>query len=341
VRLSPRELVLLVNAVARKELTVYIPHLRAEALEVDLASWGLRVFEEQVGMLDGALRALGHEGPRLVDLLWDSLLSAGVILPRNVDELVELMEECAEPPSLRSPQPRLVALDTNVLYNATLTAASRLTRARPPLLISSCVLEELARQATRREPGSSSTLLKLCKARGAPQQLLQKLRGMPGLAWRRAIAALRERRRLASTYPLSSTPGCRRVGDYPIVRDYASFARARGCRVTLVTHDRGLGTAASALGLPVLTLEPPERRVERLKPSALPDLLYYMAVNFMAVDVRGEHGWARLWPWWRGAQGEELLRGELDVEVAPHLLPQLEGELEALRRVEAALGGGP
>ena len=93
-RLSPRELVLLVNAVARKELTVYIPHLRAEALEVDLASWGLRVFEEQVGMLDGALRALGHEGPRLVDLLWDSLLSAGVILPRNVDELVELMEEC-------------------------------------------------------------------------------------------------------------------------------------------------------------------------------------------------------------------------------------------------------
>lgn len=336
-KLKPCELVLVLNEVVEERLTVLLPQFRVELMELRYSDGRvLRVGVEELRMLDGALRSLGFRGRSLASLFWDSLQSACVIAPSNVSDLLELMEEYSKLPSPRDPLPKLVAVDTNILYNSTLTLAYRLSGHRPPILVSWCVMRELS-SPLRKRGGSSTALVKLAEARRAPRALVRELEHAWGLETRRAFAALRERDRVVSTYPVTVTERRMCRGDYSIVEDYS---RIRGCRVTLVTHDKNLSGIASTLGLPVLYLEGPKRDFSKIPLSLLGEMLYYLAVNYLVVEVRGERGWARAWSWWERMRDDEAEEGLLRVEMPPRVEERVESELMVLRRVEEALRGG-
>ena len=333
-KLRVEELTVLTNTIADQVLEFSLPQYRAELMRISYVDGRVLSLtaDDELGALESILRSMGCLRPPVSrHLFWDAMTSAGVLRPPNIDELLSLMERATRfDPS--DPRQKVLAVDTNVLYNCTLTLASRMTRYRSPIAVSGCILYEIAVKVQLEvSKGEAKWVRRLASIRGS-RKLGEELASAWHLERRRGLAALREYERVKLAYPSISTPRRKCRGDAEVARDYSRLM-ARGVNVVLVTHDKQMYSTARAHDLPVMLLEPPEKRIDRVPLNCLPEVLYHLSVNFGLVRVSGEKGWAIVKSGWREVSDEEAVKGILLVESSPEVESEISGEVEVARSI--------
>ena len=333
-KLRVEELTILTNTIADEVLEFSLPQYRAELVRISYVDGRVLSLtaDDELGALESILRSMGCLRPPVSrHLFWDALTSAGVLQPPNMDELLNLMGRATRfDPS--DPRQKVLAVDTNVLYNCTLTLAAGMTRSRPPITVSGCILYEIAvkvQKETDREEAKWTR--QLAGIRGS-RKLGDELAYTWCLERRRGLAALREYERVKLTYPFISTPRRKCRGDAEVARDYSRLM-ARGVNTVLVTHDRQMYSTARAHDLPVILLKPPKRKLDGIPLTCIPEVIYHLSVNFGLVRVSGEKGWAIVRSAWRGASDEEAVKGILLVESSPEVEGEVLSEVEVARSV--------
>ncbi len=334
VKLRVEELTILTNTIADEVLEFSLPQYRAELVRISYVDgWVLSLTaDDELGALESILRSMGCLRPPVSRrLFWDALTSAGVSRPPNMDELLSLMERATRfDPS--DPRQKVLAVDTNVLYNCTLTLAAGMTRSRPPIAISGCILYEIAVKVQREMDREEAKWVRQLAGMRGSRKLGNELARTWHLERRRGLAALREYERVKLAYPYVSTPRKKCEGDAEIARDYSQLM-AKGVNVVLVTHDKQMYSTARAHDLPVILLNPPDKKLDRVPLNYLPEFIYHLSVNFGLVRVSGEKGWAIVRSAWKGARDEEAIKGIVQVESSPEIESKISGEIEMVRAV--------
>ena len=262
--IRPEEAHILLNHIADANVEISLPHYRTLLLTINYRTCRATLAKEQIKSLEQLQRQLGLPPLASEAKLWDALHSAGAIQPANIQQLISEIERAGKFDP-QDPRQRVIAVDTNILYNATLSNAAQKAHARPPILISRCILREISRQLSRKEkPLEKRDQNKLMQALQTPQTLKQLVSETWCTARRRATAAAREIEKLRRTYPLVYTRPRRCAGDPSIVEDYAN-PPIPAANITLATFDRGIVSAARVHGLKTLLLHPPPKKLEQVK----------------------------------------------------------------------------
>jgi len=203
--------------------------------------------------------------------LRDVLLEAGVILPRNMDEVLGRLEDYSRSPTPEEPRLKAVALDTNIFYNLFLTTLEEERSLPPRVYVSKCVLDEISSKADS-------------KAKPEEREAF--------VSWRRAAAALSEYLRHRHGLRVIQRSKCH--GDLDIVRSYVNYAGSQGVDFLFLTFDVRSRSYALIEALPMITLSTPSppragesfatthRRIQRL--------LYTMAVHHASITLTGSAG---------------------------------------------------
>lgn len=334
--IRPEEAHILLNHIADENVEISLPHLRTLLLTINYRTRQATLAKEQIKSLEQLQRQLGLPPLASEAKLWDALHSAGAIQPANIQQLISEIERAGKFDP-QDPRQRVIAVDTNILYNATLSNAAKHTQARPPILISSCILREISRQLSRKEnPLEKRDQNKLMQALQTPQTLKQLVSEAWCTARRRATAAAREIEKLRRTYPLVYTKPRRCAGDPSIVEDYAN-PPIPAANITLATFDRGIVSAARVHGLKTLLLHPPPKKLEQISYTVMGETIYHLAANYGLIKVAGEKGWTYIQHSWPQLQDTDAVQGTLRLHLPPQAAEKLAEEISQYRMIKAEL----
>lgn len=218
--------------------------------------------------------------------LRDSLLSAGILLPPNLGEVLGRVREYLVPPSAERPSPGVLAPDTNVFYNMFLTLLEEELQGRlPRLFVSECVGLELARSVDKKIDRGFLYKLKTSEMWKSGLALGY---GASGLRGRRAIGGLHELVRHREKFYYLRWGECR--GDESIVKSYVSLKEK--WRPLIVTFDDKLRGYAIADRLDSVFVETPplEKRRYRTSFRRVQRMLYTMSLTYMSLRIEGDNG---------------------------------------------------
>lgn len=335
--IRPEEAHILLNQLADEKIEISLPHYRTTLLIVNYYTRRTTLIKEQIKSLEQLQKQLGLLLLASEAKLWDALHSAGVILPANIQQLISEIERAGKFDA-QDPRQRVIAVDTNILYNATLSNAARYARARPPILVSRCILKEISRQLSRKEnPIEKRDQNKLMQALQTPQPLKQLVNEAWCTARRRATAAAREIEKLRQTYPLVYTRPRRCAGDPSIVEDYAN-PPIPAANITLATFDRGIVSAARVHGLKTLLLNPPPKKLEQIPYTAMGETIYHLATNYGLIKLSGDKGWAYVQHSWPNLQDTDAVQGTLRLHLPPQAAENLAEKIALYRTIRTELG---
>lgn len=201
------------------------------------------------------------------DALRDALLSSGILLPTNYPRVLLALKNYTKPPSKSDPRIKAVAIDTNILYNMFLTTLEEDGIEPYKLLVSTCVLQEIARAANN--------------------PAVDKMSYTPeGSRLRRAWGAHYEWLRFKEKAEKIGDEKCR--GDETIISHYSQLLGDYD-PILLTFDDKSL-SHATARGLPNIYIEtpglPPNGTVIETSHPRIQRLIYSLALVYGAIRLR-------------------------------------------------------
>lgn len=201
------------------------------------------------------------------DALRDALLSSGILLPPNYSKILAALKPYTKPPSKEDPRIKAIAIDTNILYNMFLTTLSEDDIKPYKLLVSRCVLEEIARAANNPH---------VDKASYTPE----------GSRLRRAWGAHYEWLRYKEKAEKIGGNGCR--GDETIISHYSQIPGDYD--PILITFDDKSLSHATARGIPNAYIEtpqlPPSGTTLRTTHPRVQRLIYSLVLAYGAITLK-------------------------------------------------------
>jgi hypothetical protein len=290
------------------------------AITKDLEVSGIISFDAFEDARDSALSRepeIGRELPEYRDFK-STLLAAGCNMESKwVATLKELLK-IACPPKDReiSPNPLIIAPDTNILYwrvfsrHLPLMEKSEMRMGDLSFVISEAVIGEVDAGISRKYRRDDLRLLELASGWKGVYKLQNKgtLRTRTAKMAQNEIHYLKGERK-ALECSSQEHPGEREAGDRVIADSYAKFGRDSRVDVLLLTGDQDMSDHAINKGLSCLLLSVPHRLPRSCTPDpwAIQYLLHDLAILFGAVKLTGTG--ATIWGEWPGKSVHDY-RGE-------------------------------